>query len=80
MNELELLNQRITELENRQNTATNFFDVQGVVRTVTSAPTTAPNKVSDQVVLYIDNIASPTTKRLYIYSTNAKIWSYVALT
>lgn len=58
----------------------HWFNLQGFIKTVTTAPTVAPKTISDQVVIYVDDLASPTTKRLYIYSREAAAWFYVALT
>lgn len=52
----------------------------GFIRTVNAIPTYAPRRVEEQIIIYIDDYATPTTKRLYIYSPEAQIWNYVALT
>lgn len=60
---------------------TIFFDnIIGYVKTVTSIPTYTPKNINQAVRIYMDSITSPTTKRLYIYSFEAKIWNYITLT
>ena len=39
-----------------------------------------PRRIEEQIRLYIDDLASPSTKRLYIYSFEARVWSYIDLT
>jgi hypothetical protein len=58
----------------------HWLNIQGFIKTTTTIPTIAPKSLSDQIVLYIDNLTTPTSKRLYIYSREADIWSYVTLT
>lgn len=58
----------------------HWFNLEGFIRTVTATPTDAPKTIADQLVIYIDDLATPTTKRLYIYSVEAGIWNYVTLT
>lgn len=56
-----------------------FIDLEGMIDTVTVAPTHTPTKLQAQILIYIDNLTTPTVKRLYIYSHKAKIWNYVTL-
>lgn len=58
----------------------SIFKIEGLYRTVTTTPTGTPTKLSEQVVIYVDSISSPSTKRLYIYSNATNSWHYVALT
>jgi len=58
----------------------HWIDLQGSIRTVTTTPTLAPKSISDSLLIYVDSLTSPTTKRLYIYSREADTWLYVALT
>lgn len=58
----------------------NLFDIFGMIETVTTIPTGEPTDLYGQVKIYIDDLDSPSTKRLYIYSTEASIWNYVSLT
>lgn len=58
----------------------HWLNLQGFIKTTTTVPTIAPKTIADQLVIYIDDLASPSTKRLYIYSIEAGIWNYVALT
>jgi len=55
-------------------------DIMGMVETVTTIPTKAPKKIGQQILIYIDNLSTPTVKRLYIYSNSARLWSYINLT
>lgn len=68
------LTQRLNNLKPR------LLDIEGVIRTTTVIPTSSPVNINDQVVVYIDDLTTPTVKRLYIYSTLARIWNYVTLT
>jgi hypothetical protein len=52
----------------------------GFIETVTVAPTSTPRHFYEQFKIYYDDTASPSTRRLYIYSNKAQEWSYVALT
>lgn len=58
----------------------HWFNLQGFIKTTTTIPTLAPKSISDQLVIYIDDLATPTDKRLYVYSREANIWNYVTLT
>lgn len=58
----------------------HWFNLEGFIKTTTVEPTVAPKTIKDQIVIYIDDLATPTDKRLYIYSQEAGIWSYVTLT
>lgn len=58
----------------------HWFNLQGFMRTTTTTPTAAPKTLADALVIYVDSLSSPTTKRLYIYSVEADSWFYVALT
>ena len=60
---------------------TIFIDgIVGFVKTVTTIPVYTPKKFDQAIKIYMDSIPSPTTKRLYIYSFEAKIWNYLTLT
>lgn len=58
----------------------HWFNLQGFIKTTTTIPTLAPKSLSDQIVIYIDDLTTPTDKRLYIFSREANIWNYVTLT
>lgn len=78
---MEELQSQINKLNERLNfLQPKLFDIQGTIRTVTATPTTTPTKINDQILIYMDSVTSPTDKRLYIYSPEAGIWSYVVLT
>lgn len=57
-----------------------FRDLLGYIETVTSIPSYSPKTLDQAVKIYFDDLTSPTTKRLYIYSFEAGIWNYIALT
>ena len=52
----------------------------GFVKTVTTIPAYTPKKFDQAIRIYMDSVSSPTTKRLYIYSFEARIWNYLTLT
>lgn len=58
----------------------NILNLEGGLSTVTATPTTAPKKYSDSIVIYLDSLTSPTVKRLYVFSREGNLWSYVTLT
>jgi hypothetical protein len=58
----------------------HVLNIEGGLTTVTAVPTTAPKKYSDNIVIYLDSLSSPTTKRLYVYSREGNLWNYVGLT
>ena len=55
-------------------------NIVGYIKTVTTIPTYTPKKFDQAIRIYMDSVSSPTTKRLYIYSFEAKIWNYLTLT
>lgn len=61
-----------------------FRDMDGFIPTViinpVVAPTFTPKSVSQQLQIRMNAATAPTTKRLYIYSGETKIWSYITLT
>jgi hypothetical protein len=57
-----------------------LWQLQGYVKTVTTIPTYMPRTFDQSIKLYMNDLATPTTKRLYIYSFEAGIWNYIALT
>ena len=57
-----------------------FDNILGYIKTVTTIPTYTPKDINQAIRIYMDSITSPTTKRLYIYSFEAKIWNYLTLT
>jgi len=59
---------------------TKFFNIEGMIRTTTTIPTKTPTKLDQQILIYYDDLTTPTDKRLYIYSNSAQAWSYVTLT
>lgn len=71
-------------LENKENgkTEKNIYleNILGYVKTVTIIPVYTPKTFEQSRKIYMDSISSPTTKRLYIYSFEAKIWNYITLT
>lgn len=58
----------------------HWLNLLGFIKTTTTIPTVSPKTISDQIVIYIDDLATPTDKRLYIFSREANIWNYVTLT
>lgn len=69
------------ENENKNTERTVFIEnIVGYVRTVTTIPTYTPKKFEQAIKIYIDDLTTPTVKRLYIYSFEAKIWNYITLT
>ena len=58
----------------------HWFNLEGFIKTTTTVPTIAPKTIKDQIVIYIDNLATPVVKRLYIYSVEGALWNYMALT
>lgn len=50
--------------------------LQGVIQTVSTAPTHIPKKFSEQILIY----RSGATIRLYVYDTVNNAWRYTALT
>lgn len=58
----------------------HWFNMRGFIKIVTAIPSAAPKSLADSVVIYLDSLSSPTTKRLYMYSPDASSWFYVALT
>lgn len=76
--------ERLSSLEKQQNigklNGINLFDIIGMVETTTTIPTKGASSLKQQIVIYINNLSSPTVKRLYIYSNKARLWSYVTLT
>lgn len=58
----------------------HWFNLEGFIKTTITIPTAVPKTLADQLVIYIDDLATPTDKRLYIFSQEAGIWSYVTLT
>jgi len=57
----------------------SILNLQDFLQTVTAAPTAAPKKFHDSVVLYTDSLSSPTVYRIYFYSRELNDWLYVAL-
>ena len=55
-------------------------NLNNFIETVTTIPTSKPRYFWEQFKIYINDLETPTTKRLYIYSNKAKIWNYVTLT
>jgi len=68
--DLILSRQKIKDLHNHNGTnselvsVTNLFDF---IETVTTIPTHKPRFFYEQYKIYIDDLTSPTVKRLYIY-------------
>jgi hypothetical protein len=62
------------------NLPTHIRDLDGLVKVVTSVPAYKPKKFDQQIVIYVDDISSPTTVRMYIFAPRANSWYYVALT
>jgi len=58
----------------------DILNILGGLSTVTVIPTTAPKKYADSIVIYLDSLTSPTTKRLYVFSREGNLWNYVTLT
>jgi len=55
-------------------------DLKDMIETTTVIPTKTPTKFFQQFKIYLDDIASPTVKRFYIYSNKSNAWYYIALT
>lgn len=58
----------------------HLLNLTGYIQTVTTIPAYTPKNFYDSIKIYIDDLATPTTKRLYLYSFEAGIWNYVSLT
>jgi len=58
----------------------NFYDIIGMIETVTEIPSKAPSRLSQQIKIYVDSVSAPTDKRLYIYSNKTRAWYYLTLT
>ena len=54
----------------------NLTDVDGLIKTVSTAPTHTPKNQQEQVILY----TSGATYRIYFYDNSNGAWRYVALT
>ena len=61
-----------------------FRSIEGYIKTViinpVVAPTFTPKNLSQQCEIRMNAATAPTTKRIYIYSFETKIWSYITLT
>lgn len=71
------------DLHNHDGVNSSRIDINNLnnfIETVTIIPTSKPRYFWEQFKIYIDDLDSPTTKRLYIYSNKAQIWNYVTLT
>lgn len=59
-------------------------NIEGYIKTTiidpVVAPTYTPKNLSQQFEIRMNTVVTPTTKRLYIYSAETKIWSYITLT
>lgn len=58
----------------------SFLDLIDKVKVVTTIPAYVPKILSQQMVIYVDSISSPTVQRLYIYIDRVGVWSYTTLT
>ena len=82
MDEIQQLKDRISQLEQ----TVGFFsldikDLEGFIETVTTIPSGTPSKgFWRQFKIYVDDISSPSTQRLYMYSTKTNTWLYATLT
>jgi hypothetical protein len=54
-------------------------DLFGMFATVTTAPSAEPKRAIDQIVFYTDSISSPTTYKIYMWSTNLRVWKSATL-
>jgi hypothetical protein len=59
---------------------TEWRDLRGRIKTTNVVPAYTPKTIEQQMLIYVDAFASPSTKRLYIYSKEVGAWMYVALT
>ena len=57
----------------------SILNLEDFIETVEVAPTAVPKTFYDSVKIYTDSIATPTVRRLYIYSRELDDWLYVAL-
>ena len=57
-----------------------LYVLQGYIKTVATIPAYTPKTFEQAVKIYMDSLATPTVKRLYLYSFEAKIWNYITLT
>jgi hypothetical protein len=59
-------------------------NIEGYIKTTVInpvvAPTYTPKNLNLQFEIRMDLATAPTVKRLYIYSFETKIWSYITLT
>ena len=70
------------ENEEKNNTEKSVFieNIMSNIKTVTTIPAYTPKEFHQSIKIYMDSVSSPTTKRLYIYSFEARIWNYLTLT
>lgn len=69
-----------TQIKTEKENTVFIENIKGYIKTVTTIPAYTPKTFNQAVKIYMDSITSPTTKRLYIYSFEAKIWNYITLT
>lgn len=55
-------------------------DLFGMYKTVTTVPTLEPKRLIDQIQFYTDSLTAPTTYKLYMWSTNLRVWKSITLT
>jgi hypothetical protein len=80
---LDQFKETLKDLHNHNGTNSEHVsvtDLIGFIETVTTAPTHTPRHFYEQFKIYYDDVDTPSTRRLYIYSNKAQEWSYIALT
>jgi len=58
----------------------DFLNLLGNLKVQTSIPSGQPKTFADSMVIYLDSVTSPTTKRLYVFSRDNATWYYMTLT
>lgn len=70
------LENKVQDKDFTLNTVMRANDLLGMFQTVTSAPTSAPRTLINQIQIY----SSGGTFRIYIYDTVSNAWKYATLT
>lgn len=58
----------------------HFLNLLGNLKVQTGIPSGQPKTFADSMLIYVDSISSPTTKRLYVFSRETDAWYYITLT
>lgn len=58
----------------------NFLNLLGNLKVQTSIPSSQPKTFADSMLIYVDSVTSPSTKRLYVFARETGDWYYMTLT